>query len=70
LGSLLTKGGRLAKVHREVQFIPVGEVMYPRLAHEGPLEFVGNLLTPTLSSTSVWRRGRRRGRFPFMSQPW
>jgi hypothetical protein len=40
-----------------------------RLVHEGPDEKEGILLSPTLSSTSVWRRGRRRGRFLFMSQP-
>jgi hypothetical protein len=32
--------------------------------------WVGNLLSPALSSTSVWRRGRRRAVLPFMSQPW
>jgi hypothetical protein len=41
-----------------------------RLGREGPDERVRNLLTPSLSSTGVWRRGRRRGRIPFMSQPW
>ncbi|MGA2541469.1 MAG: hypothetical protein ABSG78_07875 [Verrucomicrobiota bacterium] len=38
-------------------------------AHEGPEQSVGNLLTPALSSTGLWRRGRRRGRFPVISQP-
>jgi hypothetical protein len=33
-------------------------------------ELVGNLLSPALSSTSVWRRGKRRAVLPFMSQPW
>jgi hypothetical protein len=31
--------------------------------------WVGNLLSPALSSTRVWRRGRRRAVLPFMSQP-
>jgi hypothetical protein len=39
------------------------------VVQEGPAERVENLLTPTLSSTSVWRRGRRRRTFPFMGQP-
>ena len=30
---------------------------------------MGNLLTPALSSTSVWRRGRTTGWFSFMSEP-
>jgi len=32
-------------------------------------EEVGNLLTPALSSTSMWRRGRTGGKFPLISQP-
>jgi hypothetical protein len=42
---------------------------HKRAAQAGPIERVGNLLTPALSSTRAWRRGRRRGSFSCMSQP-